>query len=180
MPRADIKISKQMQLGLCITLVLSALVLLKPEYLPVPAEATRHLISRSTQPPVLAPSADMRHRTVALTAHTSAPWIRPPREAWQAPAESAPIAVPQLIASPPAPSLVAEPLNALAPDPGLSYLGRMVEDGRTYVFLGRAGNPLIVEAGTVLDDQWKIERITANQVELRYLPLNESRVIAVQ
>jgi len=64
----------------------------------------------------------------------------------------------------------------------MSYLGRLEQDGHSFVFLGTGtgADPQVVEIGGSIDGLWKVEKVTATQVELRYLPLNQIRFIAVQ
>lgn len=168
------RLSKPLQLALLATAVLTAVALLKPDTVDVLADdASDALAARSPQ--------NMTGEQTNPTT-SDAPWIRAPGEEWKpsdaeqrraaeiAAAATAPVA-------PPAPSL--PPPMPVAPDPALVYLGRMDQDGRSYVFLGRGKDPQVVEIGGQVDPQWKVEKATAGEVELRYLPLNEIRAIPV-
>jgi hypothetical protein len=74
----------------------------------------------------------------------------------------------------------APPSVPSAPDHGLVYLGRIEQDRRLYVFLGRGSVPQVIEVGSAVDAQWKVERATATQVDLRHLPSNDLRSIAIR
>jgi hypothetical protein len=38
----------------------------------------------------------------------------------------------------------------------------------------------VVEVGEAVDAQWKVEKADPTQLVLRYLPLNELRIVALQ
>lgn len=162
--------SKPLQAALWLTAVLTALALLKPDGSGVPAAG--------------APAAQ-EHASPAggsAAAAAEAPWVRVPEEAWTPPearqqAALAPLAP---VPAPVPPPVSMQPPEPTAPDPAMSYLGRLEQDGRSYVFLGTGADPQVVEVGSAIDGLWKVEKVTATQVELRYLPLNQIRFIAVQ
>lgn len=164
----SLALSKPVQAALWMTAALVALALLKPDAVEVAEQAPRRALQAA--------------RTDTGFA-SGAPWIRSSSAAWE-PAVAAAAPVP---AAPPAALPIALPIalaptppKAVAPDPGLSYLGRIEQDGRSYVFLGSGPIPKVVEIGGLVDPQWRVEKATASQVELRYLPLNETRFIAAR
>ncbi|MBL8480925.1 MAG: secretion system X translation initiation factor, partial [Rhodocyclaceae bacterium] len=76
---------------------------------------------------------------------------------------------------PPPPKVVAAPPPRPVPPPlPFRYVGRLVEDGVARIFVLRGNATLMVAAGQVIDDQWKVERIGAGDVSFIYLPLGES------
>ena len=161
-------LSKPLQAASWAVLVLTAIALLKPDRTdPQNFAVPRMQLSTSSSP---SPS------------FVETPWLRPAAELVK-PIESSGQAISPGAASamvPEArPPAAAVPVP-IAPDPGLSYLGRMEQEGRSYVFLGRGAVPQVVEVGHSIDPQWQVEKATSVQVDLRYLPLNELRSIAIQ
>ncbi len=59
------------------------------------------------------------------------------------------------------------------------FAGRMIEDGRTTVFLSRPGSNLVVKTGEIIDRTWQVSEINATQMTLIYLPLNENQILAL-
>lgn len=163
-----LSLSKPLQAALLLTAALTAIALLKPEAMDTPF----------TTPSQVHTSQD---RTT-LSQDLGAPWIRPAGEEWRpsdaeqrrAAEAAAAAAAPVVALAPPMP----EP-KPTAPDPALTYLGRIDQDGRSYVFLGKGPDPQVVEIGSLVDPQWRVEKASATQIELRYLPLNEIRMIPV-
>jgi len=162
-------LSKPLQASLLMTVVLTAIALLKPEALD--ASVTDG-----------GPERTVSNQKTDTDRRPQAPWIRLAGEEWkpsdaelQKAADALVAAAAPVVAPPP----VVEPPKPTAPDPALIYLGRIDQDGRHYVFLGRGADPQVVEIGGLVDPQWKVEKATANQVQLRYLPLNEVRSIPV-
>jgi len=60
-----------------------------------------------------------------------------------------------------------------------TYAGRLVEDGKTAVFLSRPDRNQVVRSGDVIDGTWRVDRIDATVMTLTYLPLNESQILAL-
>lgn len=163
--------SKPLQVALLLTATLTVIALLKPEGVDAPLLPALEARSRIPQSPG------------AETLGREAPWVRLEGEEWK-PANVELRKVDETVATDLAPAAppppVIAPSKPVAPDPLLTYLGRMDQDGRSYVFLGRGAEPQVVEIGGLLDPQWKVEKASATGVELRFLPLNETRFIAVQ
>lgn len=161
-------LSKPLQAACWAVLVLTAIALLKPDGI----DPQRFVVPRMRLSSVPAPSSSL----------ADAPWLRHAAELVK-PVESSGRAISLDAASAMVPE--ARPPEAaapvpIAPDPGLSYLGRIEQEGRSYVFLGRGAVPVVVEVGHHIDAQWQVEKATAVQVDLRYLPLNQFRSIAIQ
>ncbi|MDQ0612266.1 hypothetical protein QFZ83_006437 [Variovorax sp. W1I1] len=161
-------LSKPLQAALLMTATLTAIALLKPEALDASVADVGPERDAPTQ------TADARR--------PPAPWVRLAGEEWKPSdaelrraVDAAAAAAPPV--APPAP--VVEAPKPVAPDPSLVYLGRIEQDGRRYVFLGRGADPQVVEIGGLADPQWRVEKATATEVQLRYLPLNEIRSIPV-
>lgn len=160
-------ISKPLLAGLLATSVLTVIALLKPEPLPQQEEA---MLSERRPAPAHDPSGQ----------ESSTPWVRHllplPKEAVSLQGFADAPARPVL---PPVPVVPVAPPKPVAPTPSFSYLGRMVRDEHVYVFLARGDDVDVVEQGEKVDHDWRVERIAADSVELRYLPLNETRRLAM-
>jgi len=163
-----LSLSKPLQAALLLTAALTAIALLKPDALDTPAAPSSQVQAsqdRTSTPP-----------------GSGAPWMRLAGEEWRpsdaeqrrAAEAAAAAAAPVVPLAPPMP-----PPKPTAPDPALTYLGRIDQDGRSYVFLGKGADPQVVEIGSLVDPQWRVEKASATQIELRYLPLNEIRMIPV-
>ncbi len=160
-------LSKPLQAALVTTAVWTAIALSKPDAIdaPVPVASDALVAPR--------PSRDPRHVGTPWVRSVGAPWNAPEvdlQKSADAEAPAPPVVLPAPVIDTPKP---------VAPDPALIYLGRLEQDGRHYVFLGRGADPQVVEIGGLVDAQWKVEKMTATEVRLRYLPLNEVRSIPV-
>lgn len=80
------------------------------------------------------------------------------------------------MAEPPPPPEVPPP--ALAPPPPFTYLGRIIDNGKTVVLLGREEGGEAVSLGSIVDGTWQVRDANETRVELVYLPLNEARQLA--
>ena len=88
------------------------------------------------------------------------------------PAEPAP--APQA----PAPRPVAEPTLESPPLP-FRYVGRMVDEEQTYLFLARGNEVFTAQAGQTFGAQWRIDEITASAVVFTYLPHKTKRSLSI-
>lgn len=171
---SGLALSRPLQLALLAATTLTAVALLKPDPLAAPP----------ADPAQLAPAQQRRPEAASGTSRSDAPpWIRVVGEAWAPPvSEQAQAAAAAMAAQPepPPPPIAEPPPQPVVPDPGLTYLGRINQDGRSHVFLGKGTDPQVVEIGGLVDSHWRVEKATATQIELRHLPLNEIRFVAVQ
>jgi len=78
------------------------------------------------------------------------------------------------MAKPPPPP-VAPPPSRMAPPPPFTYLGRIIDNGKTRVLLGREEGGQAVSLGDIVDGTWQVRSADEGRVELVYLPLNEAR-----
>ena len=74
------------------------------------------------------------------------------------------------MAAPPPPPPQAPPLP-------FSYVGRLVEDSDTTVFLASGERNLIVKPGEVIDNTYKVEEVSERAVVLTYLPLSQRQTL---
>lgn len=80
-------------------------------------------------------------------------------KSWYAPSISIPVST----LPPPPPS---------APPLAFTFLGRMVDRGEVTIFLSKGGRQHTVKVNDVLDDTYRVDKITATDAVLTYLPLN--------
>lgn len=78
------------------------------------------------------------------------------------------------VAPPPPP-----PPKPKAPPLPFQYLGKVVEEGKTRVFLAKQGQHLIVHEGDVVDDTYAVLQIAGGQMIIEYRPLQEKQTLAI-
>lgn len=78
----------------------------------------------------------------------------------------------------PPPRLAAAETHKPPPLPFV-YAGRMIQAGRTIVFLSLNNSSQVVHAGDVVDKTWRVDDITATRMKMTYMPLNESQTLAL-
>jgi hypothetical protein len=79
----------------------------------------------------------------------------------------------QVVAAPPPPPPPPPP-----PVP-FAYIGRLAEGGQTTVFLAQGERNLVVRAGDVIDNTYKIEEIGQSTLVLTYLPQNVKQTMPI-
>jgi hypothetical protein len=67
-----------------------------------------------------------------------------------------------------------------APPLPYTYLGKLIHEGETVVFLTREDRNYIVRAGETLEERYKIEAVEEDQVVLSYLPLRVRQTLAFE
>lgn len=80
----------------------------------------------------------------------------------------------------PPPPTPAAPEKPSAPPLPFSYLGKEFDGSQWRVFLARQNAVLIVKANDVIEDTYRIERISPPIMTVLYLPLNESQQLSIQ
>lgn len=70
-----------------------------------------------------------------------------------------------------------QPASPVAPPLPFRIMGSYTEDGHTAVFLLQADQSWVAHEGDVISDSYKVERIAANAIHFRYLPLGEVQVL---
>lgn len=93
------------------------------------------------------------------TAFSATSWFVPPP-----PAPSRPVAQ-----APPAPPS--------APAMPFSFLGRYVEDGALVILLVKGDRIYTVAEGEVIENTYRVERLTNGALEMTYLPLNTRQTL---
>jgi hypothetical protein len=159
-------ISKPLLALLLASTVLSLLVLMQPESATQGSAADDLLAERRTASSVSA-------------FDKLQPWRRKPHEIPQEHLGQGFVPPPPPPLPPPPPVVVVAPPKPEAPQVSFTYLGRIVRDGRTYIFLGIGEDVQVAAVGDTVEGVWRIEGVTEHGVEFKYLPLNESRQLAM-
>ena len=77
------------------------------------------------------------------------------------------------VAPPPPP-----PPKPTAPPLPFKYVGQLVEEGETRVFITSQNRQLVIKVGDTVDGSYAVEEISPGQVVFVYLPLKERQVLA--
>lgn len=80
---------------------------------------------------------------------------------------------------PPQPAVVVAPPPPSAPPLPFQFLGKMDDSERLRVFLSRGDRIHNVTEGDVIDNTYRVERISDTQMTLTYLPLNIAQTLSV-
>lgn len=92
---------------------------------------------------------------------------------WAVPKPPPPPPPPPVMAMPPPPP----PPAPTAPPLPFRFMGRYVSNGQTTAFLEQGERSWAVKVGDSMDELYRVEGITENAVQLRYLPLNEVQLL---
>lgn len=65
-----------------------------------------------------------------------------------------------------------------APPLPFTYMGKLIEDGRTVVFLTQGDRNLIVRQGDTIDGTYRVDAVTEELLSLTYLPLKQKQDFA--
>lgn len=79
---------------------------------------------------------------------------------------------------PPPPRKPVPPPPPTAPPLPFSYLGRYEEDGTLIILLLKGERMYTVSEGEVIENTYRVERLTGGRLELTYLPLNIKQTIS--
>jgi hypothetical protein len=79
---------------------------------------------------------------------------------------------------PPPPQAAPAPVQPTAPPLPFIFMGRISDGDRLTVFLVKDGRVYMASAGEVIDGAYKLEKIEARQLTLRYLPLDTVQTLA--
>lgn len=85
---------------------------------------------------------------------------------------AAPIFVPQQIKAPP-------PITQTAPPLQFKYLGRISDGLETHIFLSQADKNHVAKVGERIADQYRVDRIKDDAIELTYLPLGIKQTLLI-
>lgn len=79
---------------------------------------------------------------------------------------------------PPPPKALPPPPPAPPPMP-FTYMGRMVEEGKTTVFVTRQDRSYAIKVGDTIDATYRVDAIEVSGVTFTYLPLNMQQTLAM-
>ena len=77
------------------------------------------------------------------------------------------------------PGAGAKPARPSAPALPFTYLGKLIEDGKLEVFLGRGEDSYSVKAGTRIGKEYRVDKVTESKVTFTYLPLKTKQVLDI-
>jgi hypothetical protein len=80
--------------------------------------------------------------------------------------------------APPPPKPLPPPKPTAPPFP-YTYMGSMQEAGARTAFFNQGDRALAVKVGDVVDGRFRVDRMTDQQMQLTYLPLNEGMTVAL-
>lgn len=84
------------------------------------------------------------------------------------------------VAPPPKPVVAVQPPPPTAPPLPFAYMGRFQEGGAPVViFLTRGERLYSVRVGEMIDETYRIEKLTPNEVIFIYLPMDERQVLRI-
>lgn len=76
-----------------------------------------------------------------------------------------------------------KPIRPTGPPPApplpFSYMGKMLEDGQTLVFLTRGDRNYVVRKGSTIDGQYRVDGIGERTMVLTYLPARAKQSLAI-
>ncbi|WP_256259618.1 hypothetical protein [Burkholderia ubonensis] len=79
-----------------------------------------------------------------------------------------------------APLPTARPAPPTAPPVPFTYVGELdAKADKPQVFLSNGDQLLIVSPGDVIDGQYRVDAVSASNVVLTYLPLNQTQVVSI-
>ncbi len=67
-----------------------------------------------------------------------------------------------------------------APPLPFAYLGRVVSEGRTRIFLAREDQNYVVGVGGRINGEYRVDRIRKDMIELTYLPLGIRQALTIE
>ncbi|MNN53867.1 hypothetical protein D3C81_1686550 [compost metagenome] len=67
----------------------------------------------------------------------------------------------------------------MAPPLPFEFIGRLSDGQRTRVFLQSGEKVYTVHPGDVIDNTYRVDRITSTELKFTYLPLHQSQSLAV-
>lgn len=73
----------------------------------------------------------------------------------------------------------AAPAKPSAPELPFTYLGKVIEDGKLEVFLGRGDDSYSVAAGRKIGTEYRVDKVTETSVTFTYLPLKTKQVLDI-
>ena len=78
---------------------------------------------------------------------------------------------------PPPPPPPEPPPDPVAPPFPYQYIGKLLEDGALTAFFMQGNRVLSIKAGDTVDSVYRVEQMTGEQMNLTFLPLEQSQVV---
>lgn len=79
-----------------------------------------------------------------------------------------------------APTINLSPPEPVAPPLPFSYLGKMVEENKTTVYVSKAGRNYVLRGGEVIDGIYTVKSVDVQQVVFEYTPLKIDQVLIIR
>lgn len=79
---------------------------------------------------------------------------------------------------PPPPVTALPPPQPVAPTLSFKYIGKMIDGNEVVLFLTKNGRQYTAKVNDVLDENYKVEKITDSMAVLTYLPMNIQQTLA--
>lgn len=80
---------------------------------------------------------------------------------------------------PPPPPPPMPPPKPVAPPLPFTFIGRMIEEGQTAVFVSIQDRNQVLRVGDVIQNVWRVDSIDPTSMKLTYLPLNENKYLSL-
>jgi hypothetical protein len=80
---------------------------------------------------------------------------------------------------PPPPPAPAPPPKPVAPPFPYTYMGGLLDGGARTAFFNKGERVLVVKVGDTVDGVFRVEELSDKQMQLTYLPLNQSLALAL-
>jgi hypothetical protein len=96
-----------------------------------------------------------------------------------APSSSADPFAPKSFAPPPPKRADAAPARPTAPPLPFTYLGKVIDGGKTVVFVARADENYTLEAGQTVAGNYHVDKITDTTVTFTYLPMKTRQTLQI-
>ncbi|PNA24917.1 hypothetical protein C1X78_10240 [Pseudomonas sp. MPR-R1B] len=95
-----------------------------------------------------------------------------PSQQWTPPQALAPVTEQPVVTTP-------EPAAPTAPTLPFRFIGRMGERDDLQIFLQSGEKLYVVRQGDVIDDTYRLDRVSATELSLVYLPLHQPQTLSV-
>jgi hypothetical protein len=81
--------------------------------------------------------------------------------------------------APPPMAANAPPPKPTAPPLPFTYLGKVIDEGKTLVFVARADENYALEAGQTVAGTYRVDKITDSTVTFTYLPMKTRQTLTI-
>jgi hypothetical protein len=81
--------------------------------------------------------------------------------------------------APPAAQAAAAPAKPEAPELPFRYMGKVIEDGKLEILLLRGNEHFAVAAGQKVDQEYRLDKVTASSLTFTYLPMKKKQTLEI-